>query len=360
MARDWDSHDAWEDENEEEQPHAPGVAGMLEKLRNAPWVKEHPNLLKGIGVGVSLVLMVLLLGRQARWWSGEAEPAAPAVAEQPGQQGQPQPPAQPTPGRQASPAGKSKESPQSAEKNPQKHPEKENVKQEEPRPVPDDVAQWKKEDYFRARQENNPKLIEAVARLGEKTRGSIPAAQGLTDLLKPLPPEPPPTSGPTPPAPGVPAAAPVRRRRLLRRRRPVHRGRPLRRRREVRAGAVAPGAGRTRRRARPRRRPWPHRLPGRAIRPNCKSWWKRSSPHWVTTAPSWPARRSNRSYRAFCQPTTTRRRWRPRCEALVAHPGPENDALLVRVIAAPEAAPAGRSPGTVARQRIAQQGVGAD
>lgn len=53
--------------------------------------------------------------------------------------------------------------------------------------LPDDVATWKKDDYFRARQANDPRLLKAVAFLGEKVRGSGPAAQGLAELLKPMP-----------------------------------------------------------------------------------------------------------------------------------------------------------------------------
>ena len=33
---------------------------------------------------------------------------------------------------------------------------------------PDDISKWEKGDFIRARQENNPKLLEAVAYLGEK------------------------------------------------------------------------------------------------------------------------------------------------------------------------------------------------
>ncbi len=50
--------------------------------------------------------------------------------------------------------------------------------------LPEDISKWEKGDFIRARQENNPKLLEAVAYLGEKFPGSVPAAQGLADLLK--------------------------------------------------------------------------------------------------------------------------------------------------------------------------------
>jgi hypothetical protein len=50
--------------------------------------------------------------------------------------------------------------------------------------LPDDVSKWEKSDFIRARQDNNPKLLEAVAYFGEKSPGSVPVAQELAELLK--------------------------------------------------------------------------------------------------------------------------------------------------------------------------------
>jgi hypothetical protein len=50
--------------------------------------------------------------------------------------------------------------------------------------LPEDIYKWEKADFIRARQENNPKLLEGVAYLGEKFPGSVPKAQDLADLLK--------------------------------------------------------------------------------------------------------------------------------------------------------------------------------
>ena len=250
MARDRDSRDAWENEFEEEQPLSTSSGGMLDKFTGAPWVQDHPNLLKGIAVGASLILMALLLAWQMNWLQGTPE-ATPADANRPPQAAeQKQPPAgaQPAPpAAKTPPATKAPEVPKTADK--------QNVKPEGPRPLPDDVSQWKKEDYFRARVENNPKLVEAVARLGEKTRGSIPAAQGLIALLMPLPPMPPPGAGPPAAAPGTAAAgsprpAPQRAHRQARRRR----------------GLVCSRAQVRRRR-------------GHAIPPTCRNWSRRSSAH---------------------------------------------------------------------------------
>jgi hypothetical protein len=58
-------------------------------------------------------------------------------------------------------------------------------------PLPDDVTTWKGKDIQRAREEGNPKLIEAVTYIGgKKDYQNDVTAQGLAKLLKPLkPPE---------------------------------------------------------------------------------------------------------------------------------------------------------------------------
>jgi hypothetical protein len=50
--------------------------------------------------------------------------------------------------------------------------------------LPDDISKWEGADFIRARQDNSPKLLEAVAYLGEKYPGSVPMAKQLADLLK--------------------------------------------------------------------------------------------------------------------------------------------------------------------------------
>jgi len=62
---------------------------------------------------------------------------------------------------------------------------------EGPPPLPEDVAAWNGDDYFRARQEGSPRLIEAIGLLGEGFVGSESVAKGLAALLpKPEPAEP--------------------------------------------------------------------------------------------------------------------------------------------------------------------------
>ena len=70
--------------------------------------------------------------------------------------------------------------------------------------LPDDISKWEKGDFIRARQENNPKLLEAVAYLGEKFPGSVPIAQELAELLKTPKPLDPTTASYAPkPVPGL-------------------------------------------------------------------------------------------------------------------------------------------------------------
>ncbi len=51
--------------------------------------------------------------------------------------------------------------------------------------IPDDITKWNKAHFARARQENNPRLLDAVKYLGDKFPGSDKVAEGLADLLKP-------------------------------------------------------------------------------------------------------------------------------------------------------------------------------
>ncbi len=64
---------------------------------------------------------------------------------------------------------------------------KEEKEAEEEAPLPEDVAEWERDHYYQAKKEGDPRLIEAVAYLGEHfagTENAESAAQLLTDLLK--------------------------------------------------------------------------------------------------------------------------------------------------------------------------------
>ena len=85
----------------------------------------------------------------------------------------------------------------------------------EPGERPEDVAEWKRDDYFGARAENDPKLIEAVGHLGERFAGDPQRAPAAVGLLKSLL---------APPAPEEPSAEETTERSGASRRRPVRRG----------------------------------------------------------------------------------------------------------------------------------------
>jgi hypothetical protein len=208
MARRGRSHeDEWE-ELEISGSKSAGLAGVKKRLQQ--WVKENPNRGKGLAAGGLLfVLLIVLLSGWWLGWFGGNQATPPVAVAQP--QGPPQtqtPPQMPAPA-QAKPSQGPAEPPKSAEQKSQKQPKKDQPDKQQPPPLPEDVAKWKKADYSRARQQNDPKLLLAIAYVGEKTRGSEAAAQELTELLKPLPPEVPPASGQPAPKPGPTGPTPV-------------------------------------------------------------------------------------------------------------------------------------------------------
>jgi hypothetical protein len=196
--------DEWEDLSMTEEKTA-GSTGFTKKLAGG---KKNSSLIVGLIAGGLLLVVVLVLGFFLGWFGGNSTPAAPVVAVQTEPQTPSPPPAQAVP-ENAPPAQPTAENapanPMQAQAPPQeKTDQKQAETNKEPPPLSEDVSTWKKDDYFRARKEKNPKLLLAIVYLSEKTRGSEPAAQGLAELLTPLPVEPPPTSdsqepGATPP-----------------------------------------------------------------------------------------------------------------------------------------------------------------
>jgi hypothetical protein len=163
-----------------------GLAGLMKKLKDPRWLKDNLYLIVGLVAGVVL-LIFLLLGSQLGWFASRGQPSpAVAVSSEP-----PGPPMSGLPPQAANPVvPTTQEQPKQEEAPPVQEPLSENV------------ASWKREDYFRARRENDPKLVLAIVFQIEKAKGtepSEPAAIFLTELLKPLPPEPPPEAA-TPPA----------------------------------------------------------------------------------------------------------------------------------------------------------------
>jgi hypothetical protein len=190
----------------------PAFGEVVKKHQDVPWLKKNANVLILSAAGVVSLVLLLVLGSLLGWFGGgqKSKPAAVAVAT---------PTVQPQPQASSSPAQPARQSGQPAPQTGQpataggpqiktlqpppgpQAPGQEPKKEEPKKPsLPDDVAKWKKNDYYRARKKNDSKLVQAVVYLGQTFRGKETAARGLTELLKPLPPEKP-AAGATP-APG--------------------------------------------------------------------------------------------------------------------------------------------------------------
>ena len=217
----------------------PAVGEAVRKHQEAPWLKKNANVLILAGAGVVSLVLLVVLGSQLGWFGSASKPQPSAVAVvQPAANPQPtaaSPPAQPTaqpgppvpaPGPQVSPAQPTPQPgqptwaggpqikplqppPQPGQPAPSPQVPGQEPKKEAPKKpsLPDDVAKWKKGDYYRARKENDPKLVQAVVFLGQTFRGKEPAARGLIELLKPLPAEKL-SAGPTPAGPAAPQPVP--------------------------------------------------------------------------------------------------------------------------------------------------------
>lgn len=156
------------------------------KSKHVPWFKNSEVVKVVVAGAVVLVVVLIVLVWQFGLFGGSSQSKQPiAASPNPDQSPTDQsPPPQPTQEAQ----------PNSTEQTPEPKPEEESAdekppEEEEP-PLPDDVTEWRGKVFFRARRENNPKLIEAVAHLGNKKySGNEKVAKGLIKLLKPLEPE---------------------------------------------------------------------------------------------------------------------------------------------------------------------------
>jgi len=197
----FDESTVW-DEVPVEQPIAASPPAMQTERPSSS--AGNPLLLKGLLAGglVLLVLVLLgwlLLGGDDRPPSLAAAPTAPVPTQ----------PAAPVPAPNAS-AARAPSAEVAVERPPEATPpvqgaeqgvaadgekavkpdeKKTDGKQEKSKDaLPDDVTAWKKEHYYLARQRNDPKLLDAVKHLGDNFQGNVRIAEGLTDLLKKLPP----------------------------------------------------------------------------------------------------------------------------------------------------------------------------
>ena len=164
------------------------------KSKQVPWFR-NPEVVKVVVAGaVVLVVVLIVLVWQFGLFDSSSQSKPSVAAAQP----TPQPPPTLEPQQQNPQLPPPEAQPTLPEQEPVQEPTVEEPPQEQKPPLPENVAKWKPEHYFRARRENDPKLLEAVAYLGKTFPGKKPAAKGLTKLLKPLPPEKPPEQ----PAPG--------------------------------------------------------------------------------------------------------------------------------------------------------------
>ena len=149
----------------------------------AAWYRGNAGIAMGAVVGVFVVLLIAL-GWQLRWFGGEKSPRQSGS----GHASLPPAPVSPTalvapppPPPIVSPPAVSTTPPVKSAQGALPGSAKTAVAVV---PLPPDVKKWKKADYLRARRENHPRLIEAVAYLGTVNVES--AAQMLIDLLRPL------------------------------------------------------------------------------------------------------------------------------------------------------------------------------
>jgi len=171
----------------------PGGQGAPKKTsgKSSPiaWAKANPQAAKLVLLGVLLVILGIVA---ISFFSGgeDDKPKRRPTASNPSARKKSPPPA-----RKTSPAEEPGKTPE--EEQP-KAPEPEAPPEEKP-PRPEDVSTWKNEDFYDARKEGDPKLIEAVGFLSQRARGSANVAVNLAELLKLLPEEEPVEPETTPP-----------------------------------------------------------------------------------------------------------------------------------------------------------------
>jgi len=183
--------------------------------RGKGWKKYvQSNAVKAGLAGVGVLLLVLIIAWQLFSGGGESRPTGTAAPSEPAQaQATPSPPPMPQAPEtaQATPEQRNTSADQNAQAGQENNPdqaagsqaEEANPEQSQsvegraghpremppgtenpPSPIPEDITKWSKADFLQARQQNHPKLLDAVEYLGEKFPGSVPVAQQLADLLK--------------------------------------------------------------------------------------------------------------------------------------------------------------------------------
>lgn len=172
-----------------ETPGALGPASQNRKQK--PEAAKNRLLIASLAGGGTLLVLLLVLGLAFGWFGrGEAKkpivPAmgrsSPVVTNSPASTKPTVPPtATSTPDQTSKPQVTPGPTPESKSERP---------KPAATKPLTDDFTKWRNADWSRARRENHPKLREAVLYLGsERFAGKESVAKGLTGLLKAIPPE---------------------------------------------------------------------------------------------------------------------------------------------------------------------------
>ncbi|HUT13447.1 MAG TPA: hypothetical protein VMY42_23365 [Thermoguttaceae bacterium] len=144
------------------------------------WIKENPKAAKLVLLGVLLVILAVVAisffsggeDDKPKREPGASRPPARKTPTAPGLKTPLDDESEKTPGEEEQPKAPETEPP------PEEKPER-----------PEDVSKWMNEDFYDARKEGDPKLVEAVGLLGQRARGNANVAVNLAKLLEPLPEE---------------------------------------------------------------------------------------------------------------------------------------------------------------------------
>ncbi len=167
---------------------APNPRKKKGKSSGSSSLKGKSNLVKiGLLAGLLVVLVVVVVvmygpvGDEKKSRGGDqpvAEAPAPAPAPAP-QDGQP-------PGQDPSEVGGSDGDPTNPEHEGEPGYESDEQAGPDEQPKrPENVGIWKSQDFYDARDEGDPRLIEAVGQLARRAPGSVGAAKNLAKLLEP-------------------------------------------------------------------------------------------------------------------------------------------------------------------------------
>ncbi len=174
------------------------MAKETKPSKGGGWIKENPSLAKLVGAGAVVVLLAIVLAvstmlsdpeKPKRRTTASAPPVTTPPADSTAVSAD-QPPGTETEDEQEEPEAAESEAAESEAAESEEEGDEENEEAaEEERERPEEIAKWKKVDYFSARGEDDSRLIEAVGHLGARFKDDPQrapmAARILAQLLKP-------------------------------------------------------------------------------------------------------------------------------------------------------------------------------